>query len=146
MAYFDKTDGSAFRLAALCLGHQDPPQSALIGHAAVACGITRLICTTPVFLARGRTPFPGIQADHRDGLQSALQPWRVMARERLAAARSIWRRSTRAERSACLSLALVEPYLTAAVQHDRDMATMLTDIDPLSRIWRLWQAHAIGRI
>lgn len=145
-AYLNKTDGAAFELAARCLGAADPAGQPLIQHATVACGITRLICKQPVFLARGRAPFPGLDAIALQSDQAGLDPWYALARKHHQAARNVWSQSSRPERTACLPLALVQPYLSRAAQHGHSAARVVTDIEPLARMWRMWQAHAFGRI
>jgi 15-cis-phytoene synthase len=144
-AYLSKTDGAAFQLMAGCLGSNNPAASPLIAHAAQACGVARLIAHLPVFLARGRAPFPRVDPADTVQLQVALDVRRQQARAALSSARGIWRTSPQPERTACLSLALVEPYLTGSIRPGHDPATALTQIQPLTRMWRMWQAHAIGR-
>jgi 15-cis-phytoene synthase len=144
-AYLSKTDGAAFQLFARCLGSTAPPASPLIAHSARACGIARLIAHLPVFIARGRAPFPGVSGNDPAGLRTALDARREQARDALSSARGIWRTSPQPERTACLSLALVEPYLKGSNRPGHEPATALTQIQPLTRMWRMWQAHAIGR-
>ena len=144
-AYLTKTDGAEFQLFARCLGSAPPSSSTLITQAARACGIARLIAHLPVFLARGRAPFPGIDAADTAELRTALDDRRVEARVALNSARGIWRTASQPERAACLSLALVEPYLRGSNQAGHDPATAMTQIQPLTRMWRMWQAHALGR-
>lgn len=144
-AYLTKTDGAAFQLLARCLGSPDPENSTLIEHAARACGIARLIAHFPVSLSRGRAPFPGVDATGLAKLGSSLDARRGQARTALNSARGIWRTSPHAERAACLSLALVEPYLKGSNRAGHDPAKTLTQVEPLTRMWRMWQAHALGR-
>lgn len=144
-AYLTKTDGAAFQLFAQCLGSANPASSALIPHAARACGLARLIANMPVFLARGRAPFPGCDAANPVERHSALDARRAQARDALNSARGIWRTSPQAERAACLSLALVGPYLKGSNRSGHDPARSVTQVEPLTRMWRLWQAYALGR-
>lgn len=144
-AYLSKTDGAAFELMARCLGSSNSAASPLIAHAARAYGIARLIAQLPVSLARGRAPFPGISPTDPAELREALSVRSQQARYALSSARGIWRASPQPERTACLSLALVEPYLKGSNRAGHDPATALTQIQPLTRMWRMWQAHAIGR-
>ncbi len=150
-AYLTKTDGAAFQLFAKCLGSTAAASSPLVAHAARACGIARLIAKLPVFLARGRAPFPGVDAADPAQLRAALEARASDARDALNSARGIWRTSPQSERGACLSLALVELYLKGPTQAGYDPATALTQIEaltqiqPLTRMWRMWQVHAWGR-
>ena len=143
--YLRSSDGAAFRLAARCLGSERWGVS-LVLHSAHAYGITRLVRNLPVFLARGRTPFPDFDPTDLSKRDAQIAFWRNSARERLTLARALWRNSPREERAACLPLALVKPYLRVSERPGHDPARMLVDIEPLTRIWRLWQAHALGRI
>ncbi len=142
-AYLTKTDGAAFQLLARCLGSGDAGHSTLIAHATQAYGTARLIAKLPVFLARGRAPFPDISP--ADPLRAALEARRRRARDALSSARGIWRTSPLPERAACLSLALVEPYLKGSSRAGHDPARTLTQVEPLTRMWRMWQVHALGR-
>ena len=144
-AYLTKADGAAFQLFAKCLGSANPASSPLIVYTARACGIARLIANMPVFLARGRAPFPGCDAANPVELHSTLDVRRAQARDALNSARGIWRTSTQAERAACLSLALVGPYLKRSNNPGHDPARALTQVEPLTRMWRIWQAYALGR-
>ena len=144
-AYFNKTDGAAFRLMARCLGDRAAKQSPLIATTTVAYGLARLIARMPVFLARGRPPFPGIAADDHAALRIALEARMEQARQALATSRLHWGSAFKSDKSACLSLALVEPYLKAANRAGHDPARTLTTIEPLTRMWRLWQANTLGR-
>lgn len=143
-AYLNKADGAAFRLAARCAGSPRWGVSVVL-HASRGYGITRLIRNLPMFLARGRAPFPGFDASLASLIQPQLETWRQQARERIVLARAVWRQSPREERLACLPIAVVEPYLRASERPGHDPATALTDIQPLTRMWRIWQAHALGR-
>jgi len=144
-AYLNKTDGAAFRLMARGLGNPFPKQSALIATTTLAYGLTRAITRMPLFLSRGRAPFPELNPNDRHALRAGLAARTAQARQALATSRRHWRNALKADRSACLSLALVEPYLAAANQTGHDPARALTCVEPLSRMWRLWQANALGR-
>ena len=137
--YLDMTDECAFRLAARIRGVD--PAAPLIAAAGQAYGRARLNRTAAQFLARGRSPFPGDPA--QSGTIVAVQF--QQARESLNAARALWATSAWEERRACLPLALVAPYLVAAARRGHDPARMVADINPLTRVWRLWLAHATGR-
>ena len=143
-AYLDKADGAAFRLAARCAGSPRLGVSIVL-HASRGYAITRLIRTLPMFLARGRAAFPGFDTSSASLIEPQLEAWRQQARERVALARAIWRQSPREERLACLPIAVVEPYLRTSERPGHDPATALTDIEPLTRVWRFWQAHTLGR-
>lgn len=143
--YLRKTDGAAFRLAAKCRGSERWGVS-IIMHAAHAYGIARLMRNLPVFLARGKPPFPGFEVGNAANYEAQLAVWRRTARERLTETRKLWRQSPQEERLACLPIALVTPYLVATERSGHDPAAMLADVEPLIRIWRIWQAYALGRI
>jgi 15-cis-phytoene synthase len=142
-AYLSKSDGAAFRLAARCLGAD--PDAPIVADAAQGYGIVRLMRTLPMFLARGRAPFPAVGVAAGGDMGAQLTDRRHQARERVALVRIAWGTAARDTRLACLPIAVVEPYLRAGERAGHDPALMLTDIQPLERIWRLWQAHALGR-
>jgi phytoene synthase len=47
---------------------------------------------------------------------------------------------------AILPVALVEPYLTALERLGPNIARAKAEISPLTRVWRLWQLSARGRV
>lgn len=143
-AYLQDTAGAVFGLNARCLGPA-LPDAALLVPAARAYGIAHVIARLPMFLARGRVPFPGTPAEPRERLEAAIAHWSGIARGALGEARAHWRKSAPADRSACLSLALVEPYLNAARDGSHDAARMLVQVQPVARLWRLGLARATGR-
>jgi 15-cis-phytoene synthase len=143
--YLRKTDGAAFRLAAKCLGSQRWGIP-LVTHASQAYGMARLMRNLPVFLARGKPPFPGFEVGEAATYAAQLDVWRHKAREHRSQARKVWHQSPQEERQACLPIALVTPYLKAMERRGHDPARMLVDIEPLTRIWRIWLAYALGRV
>lgn len=145
-AYLHKTEGAAFRLMARCMGNHQPKQSPLIATATLACGLARTIARTPFYLSRGRSPFPDLDPNDSQALRAGLNARAAEARRALATSRRHWSNALKADRSACLSLALVEPYLAAANRSGHDPVRTLTRVEPLTRMWRLWQANALGRV
>ena len=111
--------------------------SPLIAATARAYGMARLIRTRAISLARGREPFP-----QPTGADPSAQMAR--ARSELSAARSLWRTARGKERCACLPLAVVGPYLDATERMGHERSRALVEIMPLTRVWRLYAAHALG--
>jgi phytoene synthase len=158
-AYFDETEGAAFRLALRILGVDLADVSNPLCHgAASALGRTHLALAFPRLLAKGRLPFPAEEAVITgDPRQLGQDPGRTAAR-RIAQALSEeakqsladFRASSRglppAAIPAFLPLALIGPYLRAIESPRHDALTGLAEISPLTRVFRLWRAHWRGRI
>jgi 15-cis-phytoene synthase len=144
--YLDKADGSAFKLSALCVGDKSADRSTLVTAAGRAYGHTRLIRHLPAFLARGRVPFPGLPAGDAAALLAALPGLRDKAQQSLAVARSAWRKAPREHQMACLPIAVVGAYLTCSARRGFNPVREVSDVEPLSRIGRLWWAHLRNRI
>jgi 15-cis-phytoene synthase len=136
-AYLEKADGAAFALAALMIDPAASVPSQLVRATGRAYGWMRLLRTSAIAQRRGRDPFPPSCPTRDDRA--------ARARDVLTTARTAWRRASRKERAACLPLAVVEPYLDATQREGYDPATMVADISPLTRAWRLWSAHVTGR-
>jgi phytoene synthase len=141
-AYLEKTDGRALQWAARVRGASGDV-SPLIAAAGQAIGLTRLVRRLPVILARGRSPFPG-GPSAPDDQTTELARRRAEARSALDEALCHWRTSSKADRGACLPLAVVKSYLSASDRLGGDAGGHVVDIQPLDRIWRLGRAHAFG--
>jgi phytoene synthase len=154
-AHLAEVFGSVFEIAAVVAGRPPEQPSALVSATAQAYGRALAIARVAVALARGRPPFPGMATDGETNaiaavgdtaLHGALVQRRAEARRRLAEAISAWRAASAAERIACLPLCLVEPYLRASESPRHVPRTMLADVTPLTRTWRLWCAATWGRV
>ncbi|MEQ1651102.1 MAG: squalene/phytoene synthase family protein [Hyphomicrobium sp.] len=145
----DLREGVLFALAAHILGAPGlDPASGIIHDAAQAYGLARLGMALPFSLARGRVPVP-VQAHDN----SPDHDWRmeiaklnVTARRHMEHVRSAYGAERSAVKAALLPVALVEPYLRALSQASNDPARDITDIAPLTRVWRLAKTHLRGRV
>ena len=100
-------------------------------------------------LARGRVPLPPAWLANDSGTED----WHAVmshlirdARSQLQLVNAQFYEQNRALKTALLPLALVEPYLRALDNPARDAAHDITDILPLTRVWRLARAHWKGRL
>jgi phytoene synthase len=143
------TEGAALQLAARILAaDEDTGADDVLAAAAQAWGRVRLLRALPASLAKGRNPLPGEAPP-----APAAVDWQEAARPVLAAARS-WLKEARLRATvapaavlpAILPLALVEPYLAALERLGPNIARERADISPLTRVWRLWRASALGRV
>jgi len=147
--YFREGEGAAFRLAARILGAGEGYEvDGVLAAAAQAYGRVRLLRSLPLNLAKGRSPLL-----IRTTSVTEIPDWAAAAAPVLAAAKA-WLKEARdraptapaALLPAILPLALVEPYLTALERLGPNIANTRADISPLTRVWRLWRANALGRV
>ena len=157
--YVDETEGAAIRLALSILGGGSVNSAARCGeNAARALALTRLALTLPQHLAHGRLPIPGeLVSRARDprgcGTDDARSAVRTLTLELARDARAAVARLRvdgpeldAGYLDAVLPVALVEPYLAAALKPGRDVLASVADISPLSRVLRLWFAHWRRRV
>jgi phytoene synthase len=158
-AYFDETEGAAFRLALRMLGvNAAGVPDSLCREAASALGRTHLALSLPRLLAKGRLPFPPDEAaitgdprqlgqdPARTAARRIAQVLREEARQSLADFRASSSGLPAAAIPAFLPLALIGPYLRAIESPRHDALAGLAEISPLTRVFRLWRAHWRGRI
>lgn len=151
------SEAAQFTLAGRVLGSAaaDP---ALIHDAGQAYGLARLLIELPATLAEQRCLLPtNLLAAHgatldRLGEPEALERLGDIVRQLAATAdgaaqrvRGGFRAAPPATRNALLPVALVRPYLQAC-QRGGLGAVQAMDIAPLTRVWRLWLAHRLGRL
>lgn len=157
--YVDETEGAAIRLALSILGGGSVNSAARCGeNAARALALTRLALTLPQHLAHGRLPIPAeLLSRVRDprgcGVDDARRAVRTLMSELASDARAAVARLRvdgpeldAGYLDAVLPVALVEPYLAAALKPGRDVLASVADISPLSRVVRLWFAHWRRRV
>lgn len=147
--YFDDTEGGAFQLAAQVLGvNREPGVSELMAVAGQAYGRVRLLRSLPRAFAKRRvSAMPEGASFTPDGdWQGSAAAMRNSVIRWLAAARRLSRTAPKAVLPAILPLALVEPYLAALEGYGPNLVRQPADILPLTRVWRLWWARAVGRI
>jgi phytoene synthase len=158
--YLAGCEGTFFALAATVLGASGGPQTKLrVRDAGRAFGLMRLLVGLPHHLARGRVPLPmpwlleaglpasaSLPADRPLQVRAVLARAVARARADLSSARQLLGGVPRAEITAFLPLALVEPQLQAFERRQHDLPREIADIAPLRRVWRLWWAHRRGRI
>jgi phytoene synthase len=158
-AYVDETEGAAFRLAVSILGGDATNSAARCGeNTATALAMTRLALTLPQHLAHGRLPIPRELAsrardprgcgmdDARSAVRTLMSELARNARTSVARLRAEGPRLEAGVLAAVLPVALVEPYLAAALKPGRDVLAGVADISPLSRVMRLWFAHWRRRV
>ena len=159
-----KTEGALFELALNVLGGAAAVERArpLLGDAARAYGLTRLLVELPAFTAEGRTLLPasrlaaaGLTAEalyaRGDAVEMAVAPVARHiadeARRHLALAVRQFRTSpTGRERLALLPLATVVPTLRAVNGMAAQALSCPADILPLTRIMRLSWTYMTGRL
>ena len=158
-------DGGLFAIAAgMLVGALQPLQngvaddSRMAGDAGAAYGLARVLLETPVDLTQGRCLLPAdVCSRHGATLGVAFEPGTLAAfdsaRREVVAAATVrlgnlgerYQRAPRGSRVAALPLALVQPYLSLC--RSTDMAGgWHRDVGPLTRVWRLWLTHRLGRI
>ncbi len=134
--------GIPFAFVQLILGETGANEDQdMTANAAVAYGLARLGLEYPRVLARGRVPLP-VSMIPDDAKAYILRN----ARAHVARVKPAFAHATHAQMLALLPLALVEPYLRALERDDHDVSRHIGDIAPLSRVWRIWRARAVGRI
>lgn len=159
-SYLARTEGVQFGLAWRVLAGPasasgTPPQALAI--AAEAYGTARLLLELPGQLAESRTLIPtsrlaaaGITPDALragtagDSGSRLLRQLAADTRRRLNDVRPLYRQASEPLRTALLPVALIEPYLKA-LERAGDDPRRIEDIAPLTRVWRLWVAHRLGR-
>ncbi len=159
-AYLAKSEGALIELSLRVLGGWPPGTAAsAIVETGQAVGLVRVLASLPAMLAKGRCALPatrlrsaGIEPGDLaampigDPARRLVRSFHADARAALAKVAAQWRRIPQRERAALLPAAMVEPQLRAlehkSLHPGRDLAVVL----PVTRVWRIWQAHAIGRI
>ncbi len=147
--YLRNTEGTALRLGARILGTgAGQAVDDVLSAAAQAWGRVRLLRSLPASLAKGRNPLPveTPPAPSAADWQGAARPVLDAAKTWLKEARLRATVAPAAVLPAILPLALVEPYLAALERLGPNIARERADISPLTRVWRLWRASALGRV
>ncbi len=140
-AHVAATQGTAFRAAAQILGSAaTAPVAALLAAAAQSYGRVQLLRALPLLVSKGRNPFGDTD------VAASVQPLLRQAKAELAKARQLATAAPAAILPAIIPLALVEPYLAALEGIGSHVAEQRADISPLTRVWRLLKASALGRV
>lgn len=149
----DLKEGTLFRFASqIAAGEKafNSNENDAIVTATEAYGMMRVALDLPYALARGRVPVPDAMVRHNpDGApdwQQTIKAVASAARASLAPARVAFRACQRPIRPALSPVALVEPYLKALEEEDRDPARDIAEIAPVTRLWRMLTASWRGRI
>ena len=141
-AHIEATQGTVFRAAAQILGSTGAaPVASLLAAAAQCYGRVQLLCVLPLLVSKGRNPF----GDGRHGRIRAAVADASQSRAR-AEARQLATAAPATILPAILPLALVEPYLAALEGVGSHVADQRAEISPLTRVWRLLKASALGRV
>lgn len=140
-AHAEATQGTAFRAAAQILGSATTaPVPDLLAAAAQSYGRVQLLRALPLLVSKERNPFG--DAD----VAAFAQPLLKQAKAELTKARQLATAAPATILPAILPLALVEPYLTALEGIGSHVAEQRADISPVTRVWRLLKASALGRV
>lgn len=148
LRYVDQIDGTLFNTMgqiAGSVGHQD-----LATTCGRAYGLARLIIEAPASLAHGRAllPMDQMRPESEFTLKTQLPVLRTLsthARQHLDTARAQMPHLPRSLRAPFCPVALVEPYLEALQTYE--VAPISTyEINPLRRVWRLWNCRLTGAI
>lgn len=153
------TEGIQFDLAWRVLaGSRTEPAPGVVAEAGQAYGLARLALELPARLAEGRSPIPSSRL-HAAGIGiaelaagTAGPPARRLladlaseCRSGLGRVRNDLRGSELPLRTALLPVALIEPYLQA-LERAGDDPRGISDVAPLTRVWRLWAAYRLRRL
>jgi phytoene synthase len=147
--YFDGAEGAAFQLAAHVLGISGQPGvSELMYAAGQAYGRVRLLRILPHVHAKGPVPGPldGAISSSDNEWAAGVAPMRSSIISWLVEARRLSLSAPKAVLPAILPLALVEPYLAALERQALNSVGGAAAILPVTRVWRLWWASALGRV
>ncbi len=123
-AFVRDVDGALFTLAADCLeAPRSPERDAALAAGARGYGIARLLVAHPAL------PVAELAGE---------------ARQAAAEFRSLARAQPRVLATACLPVALVEPYLRVLDARGEDPGQRIAGLTPFVRVWALWWAHRFG--
>jgi phytoene synthase len=159
-SHLARTEGALFTLAwRILAGPSAGPDPELLASAGQTYGLARTLYEFPAVLAQGRTLVPQTRLDNSgvsldilrsggrpDVVRALLAELAVEARSRLAGIAPVLRRASPTLRTALLPIALVEPYLRSFEKQRYHRPSSIAEISPLTRVWRIWLAHRIGRI
>jgi len=152
--YCGETASALFRLASLVIGNGTEPGGAgAAGHAGVAYGLTGLLRALPWHARSGQVYLPadvlaryGVTREDitsgrgGPGLRRACADLRDLARTHLKAFEAARPTIAPLAGTACLPVALVEPYLATMERASYDPLNTITDLPRWRRLWRLWRA------
>jgi phytoene synthase len=158
-AYLARSDGALFELGLRILGRSDDLSRELAAAAGQAYGLVRNLTELPALLAQGRMLIPADQLAAvgvspgdlpNEGsipqIAAVLAQLLAEARDALAAARRLYRALPRVQRVAVLPVALVEPYLRALENVERNPLRDIAELTPLQRIWPLFRSYWSGQL
>lgn len=147
---FSAIDGKPFEFAARILNVAMTPENLrIIAMAAQAFGSVRIARDLPYSLARGRLPLPRSRMPESGSGPDwplAIASLAHEARRGLDDIRGAFQADKGGLRTASLIVALIEPYLRALKRRGHDPVRDIAEIAPMTRLWRLAQAHWTGRI
>lgn len=160
-AYLRATEGNAFLLAMCALGAKPSDVGDLASTAGYAYGVARGLCRLPMLLHNGGMILPanrlkvaGIDPQEltarpaspvlNDAVRGVARAMAGDARDALMRARAQARQLDKAQRTALLPLAMVEPYFRA--QSSRKILVEPADVSPARRVVSIGLAHLTGRL
>jgi len=161
-AYLCATEGAAFDIACRIAAQGiQTPSADVVKAAAVTYGTARVLSKLGMFAGRGRWALPNNFAGEEarfldtdtldpDGAElraRSLSAGCAHARRAFAEVRGLLASVDKAVRCALLPVALVEPYLQRLERIEGDIFHAgITQVTPLTRVWRLWLAARWGRL
>ena len=129
------------------------------GHAGVAYGLMGLLRSLPVHRSRGQCYLPKDVLDQYDltpaHILSARDPDKIKAcldylinhaRSHLENAKIALQSAPKGVKPAFLPLALVKPYADLLTKPSHDSLTDITQLSPIKRLWKLFNAARKGQI
>ena len=146
LGYVDRIDGTLFNYAGRIAGITTEPM--FTRDCGRAYGLARLIVETPATLAHGRNLLPINEITQPVELNTwvqlpVLQTLSTQSRQHLTAVRAQMPNVARRYRAPFCPIALVEPYLKA-LQSYAVTPVSTYEINPLRRVWRLWNCRLTG--
>lgn len=157
--YSGETASALIQLASLVLDPAHASASAeAAGHAGVAQTIAGLLLLLPLHCRRGQVYVPAeilaatgldrerfLQGEDRASIGHAVRAFAGLGRDHLAKARALSGYISRANRTAYLTVAMVEPVLTLAEKAGGDLFDRSIQPSQWRRQWWMWRALRTGR-
>jgi phytoene synthase len=157
-AYFDRTQGTVFRLAGLICGDPAAELEAAARHTGIAYGLSRRLAASALDAARRRTIFPAdllvlenltagdvFVPNPPAGLQKVVAALGQLARHHLRAARGRLAASSRRVLPAFLPLATVEPLLAQVDRLGAEIFRAPASLSDLKLLLSIGSARLRGR-
>lgn len=157
-AYFYKTHGALFSLAAAIVGVPTSGIAPLLNAAAEAYGTTRVLLRLPHDAAAGRVMLPlsvldehgltpeGVLVGEGDAIRGVISQLSESTRDALAKCRECLADSPIDVSHVIAPVSVVEPNLWALEKPGLRPLHEVTEINPLVQFFRIWRSSRTGRI